>query len=147
MLRHLLAEGRQHREVRTAPSEVRGDRDDEIALIGGVEDFDGADYLAVCKRRALGRLVNRGRLERKLRQAKLGARDLAVIGSAVTGRLLVMGACLLRLVHRIGGAGRFGAADAGTPLGHHTGQEATEKSSSTHRTTGSIPGTNGTLAS
>jgi hypothetical protein len=40
VLGHLLAEGRQHREVRTALGEVRGDRNDEIALVSGIEYFD-----------------------------------------------------------------------------------------------------------
>ena len=53
VLGHVLAKSRQHREVRTSLGEVCGYWNDEIALVDGIEDFDGADDLAVCERRAL----------------------------------------------------------------------------------------------
>jgi hypothetical protein len=55
-LGHVLAKSRQHREVRTSLGEFCGYWNDEIALVDGIEDFDGADDLAVCERRALVRL-------------------------------------------------------------------------------------------
>jgi hypothetical protein len=62
---------RRKSPAETGPSQF-GDRNDKIALIGGVEDFDGADDLAACKRGALVRLGHRGRRQRKLGKAELG---------------------------------------------------------------------------